>query len=98
MGGIAGGLGALGGLVGKMGKGGKGGGSDSPQGTPVSDKYREPESEPLGTLHSGGKVKKTGNYRLRKNELVLTMGQQRSAGLKKTNKKINTKKRTASKG
>lgn len=50
-------------------------------------------------LHSGGKVKKTGNYRLRKGEAVLTIGQQKEAGIKKDGKKKSgSRKRIVSKG
>ena len=52
----------------------------------------------MGSKHSGGKVTKTGPYRLRKGEIVLTVGQQKAAGLKKTAKKKSTGKRVASKG
>ena len=51
----------------------------------------------MGSKHSGGKVTKTGPYRLRKGEIVLTVGQQKAAGLK-TAKKKSTGKRVASKG
>jgi hypothetical protein len=53
---------------------------------------------PMGSKHSGGKVTKTGPYRLRKGEIVLTVGQQKAAGLKKTAKKKSTGKHVASKG
>ena len=53
----------------------------------------------VGAFHKGGKVKKTGNYRLRKGEAVLTVKQQREVGIKKGGKKkANHKKRIASKG
>lgn len=53
----------------------------------------------LPKLHSGGKVKKTGAYRLKKGELVMTSTQQKSAGLKKYGKKKTAgRKRVASKG
>lgn len=54
----------------------------------------------LPKLHSGGKVKKTGNYRLRKGEAVLTIGQQKEVGIKKDGKKKSgsSRKRIASKG
>ncbi len=52
----------------------------------------------IGKLHSGGTVKKTGNYRLRKGERVLTVAQQKSAGLKKVGKKnTHARKRVAGK-
>jgi len=52
----------------------------------------------LPKLHSGGKVKKTGNYRLRKGEAVLTVTQQKEAGIKKSGKKKSeTRKHTVSK-
>lgn len=54
-------------------------------------------AETMGMMHKGGKVKKTGPYRLRKGEVVLTVGQQREAGLKPSKKKSGTKKRTTSK-
>jgi hypothetical protein len=50
----------------------------------------------LGMKHSGGMVKKTGNYRLRKGERVLTVTQQKAVGLKKS-KKTGIKKRVATK-
>jgi len=54
---------------------------------------------PISNLHSGGKVKKTGPYRLRKGELVLTISQQKAAGLKKSwKKKVSGRKRVGSKG
>jgi hypothetical protein len=53
----------------------------------------------MGSKHSGGRIKKTGNYRLRKKELVLTVAQQKAAGLQKGGKKkANARKRVASKG
>jgi hypothetical protein len=53
----------------------------------------------LASFHKGGTVKKTGPYRLRKGEKVLTIQQQKSAGLKNTGKKkASYRKRVASKG
>lgn len=51
----------------------------------------------LPKLHKGGSVKKTGNYRLKKGEKVLTGPQQKRAGLKKGGKKKHAKKRVAGK-
>jgi hypothetical protein len=51
----------------------------------------------MGAMHKGGIVKKTGNYRLRAKERVLTVGQQKAAGLKVGKKKTSTRKRVASK-
>ena len=51
---------------------------------------------PLSNLHSGGTVKKTGNYRLRKGEKVLTVTQQKAVGIK-AGKKKTTRKRVAGK-
>ena len=53
---------------------------------------------PISNLHSGGKVKRTGNYRLRKGEVVLTVKQQREVGIKTGKKKSSSRKRVASKG
>ncbi len=53
---------------------------------------------PLKSYHKGGRVKKTGPARLKKGELVMTVSQQKSAGLKKNGrKKSNARKRVASK-
>ena len=52
----------------------------------------------LPKLHKGGKVKKTGPYRLRKGEIVLTAEQQKEHGLKKGKGKATGRKRMASKG
>jgi hypothetical protein len=50
-------------------------------------------------MHSGGTVKKTGNYRLRKGEKVLTIAQQKSVGIKKTGKlKSSPRKISGKKG
>jgi hypothetical protein len=49
-------------------------------------------------LHKGGRVKRTGNYRLRKKEVVLTVAQQKAAGIKRGKKKSSVRKRVASKG
>lgn len=35
----------------------------------------------ITTLHKGGSVRKTGNYRLRKGEIVLTREQQKAHGI-----------------
>jgi hypothetical protein len=51
----------------------------------------------LPKLHHGGKVKKTGNYRLRKKEVVLTVAQQKKAGLLKKGGKKTARKRVAGK-
>ena len=51
----------------------------------------------IGSKHKGGSVKKTGNYRLKKGEKVLTGPQQKRAGLKKGGKKKHAKKRIAGK-
>jgi hypothetical protein len=56
-------------------------------------------TSPISNLHKGGIVKKTGNYRLRKGERVLTVTQQKAAGLKKGGKKkAHARKRVSSKG
>lgn len=47
----------------------------------------------MEAMHSGGKVRKTKAYRLRKGEQVLTKGQQRKAGLLKSRGKSRSKKR-----
>ena len=47
--------------------------------------------------HSGGKVRKTGPYRLKKGERVLTATQQKSLGLKKKRAKKSQNKRTITK-
>jgi hypothetical protein len=64
--------------------------------------FSEPEEGPVASaysFHKGGTVKKTGNYRLRKGEKVLTISQQKAAGIKKGGKKkANSRKRIASKG
>lgn len=86
MGSMMGGLGSLGGMMG----GGKG--KDNKSG-----KGGKSKGGMMGMLHSGGKVPKTGNYRLRKNEVVLTVGQQKAAGLKKKSSKKTTGKRPAAK-
>jgi hypothetical protein len=52
---------------------------------------------PISNLHKGGTVKKTGEYRLKKGERVLTGPQQKRAGLKKSGKKKAGKKRVARK-
>lgn len=51
----------------------------------------------LPKLHSGGKVKKTGAYRLKKNEVVLTSTQAKAAGIKKGSKKTGSKKSVSKK-
>jgi len=50
-------------------------------------------------LHNGGKVKKTGNYRLRKKEVVLTATQAKAAGIKgaQGKKKTGARKRVSGK-
>ena len=53
---------------------------------------------PWSNFHSGGTVKKTGIYKLKKGERVLTVAQQKSVGIKKGKKKTNARKRVASKG
>lgn len=54
---------------------------------------------PWSNFHSGGKVRKTGFYRLRKGEVVLTVSQQKAVGLKTHGKKkASSRKRVASKG
>jgi len=55
-------------------------------------------TSPISNLHKGGRVKKTGPYRLRKGELVLTVSQQKAYGLKKGKKKATSRKRISSKG
>lgn len=55
-------------------------------------------ASPISNLHSGGRVKRTGNYRLRKGELVLTVSQQKEYGLKKKTSKKSSRKRVGSKG
>jgi hypothetical protein len=54
---------------------------------------------PISNLHKGTRsVKKTGPYILKKGEAVLTVKQQKSAGLKKGSiKKTSARKRVASK-
>jgi hypothetical protein len=47
--------------------------------------------------HSGGKIRKTGDYRLRKGERVLTIAQQKAVGIKKGKKKAHGRKRVAGK-
>ena len=59
-----------------------------------SSRYEKPVA---GTMHKGGTVKKTGNYRLKKGEKVLTIAQQKAVGLKTGKKKPTGKKRVASK-
>lgn len=49
------------------------------------------------SYHKGGTVKKTGNYRLRKKEVILTVAQQKAVGLKGGKKKSSVRKRVASK-
>ena len=52
----------------------------------------------LFSFHKGGTVKKTGAYRLKKGEKVLTVAQQKSVGIKSTGKKKSSShKRVASK-
>jgi hypothetical protein len=51
----------------------------------------------LPTLHKGGRVRKTGNYRLKKGEVVLTVAQQKAHGLKKEKRKSSSRKRVAAK-
>jgi len=49
-------------------------------------------------FHKGGRVKKSGLARVRKNEVVLTVSQQKAVGLKKGGKKkAYSRKRVASK-
>lgn len=56
-------------------------------------------ASPISNLHKGGTVKKTGNYRLRKKEMVLTVAQQKAAGIKNgSKKKASARKRVVSKG
>ncbi len=55
-------------------------------------------ASPISNLHKGGAVEKTGNYRLRKGELVLTVSQQKKHGFKKKTSKYSSRKRVASKG
>ena len=47
--------------------------------------------------HKGGKVKKGGWAKVKKHEVVLTVGQQKAAGLKKGGKKKASHKRVAGK-
>jgi hypothetical protein len=63
------------------------------------DKFTMSNPPTLGQMHSGGKVKKTGNYRLRKKEIVLTSTQAKAAGIKgaKGKKKAVSRKRISSK-
>ncbi len=54
---------------------------------------------PISNFDKGGKVKKTGVYKLKKGERVLTVAQQKAHGLKKGGKKKATsRKRVSSKG
>ena len=49
---------------------------------------------PISNLHKGGTVKKTGVYKLKKGEKVLTAAQQKAHGIKKTTKKSHSKRVT----
>lgn len=51
---------------------------------------------PISNFHKGGTVKKTGAYKLKKGERVLTVAQQKSVGIKK-GKKTSGRKRVAGK-
>jgi len=63
------------------------------------DKFKHITMPITNLFHSGGIVKKTGNYRLRKKEMVLTVSQQKSLGIHKSKgKKTANRKRVASKG
>jgi hypothetical protein len=53
-------------------------------------------ASPITNFDQGGAVKKTGVYKLKKGEHVLTASQAKAQGLK-TGKKKGTRKRTASK-
>ena len=63
----------------------------SQPGYDFSSRYAMPK------LHKGGKVKRTGAYRLKKGEIVLTAVQAKSHGVKTGKKKSGSHKRTASK-
>jgi hypothetical protein len=77
----------------------KDGTSKSDNASPKPDKFTMSNPPTLGQMHSGGKVKKTGNYRLRKKEIVLTATQAKAAGIKgaKGKKKSVSRKRISSK-
>jgi hypothetical protein len=67
-----------------------------PQDQPESPwKKFEHITMPWSNFHNGGKVRKTGFYRLKKNEVVLTVPQQRAIGLKRGKKKTAPRKRVA---
>jgi hypothetical protein len=51
---------------------------------------------PISNFDKGGKVKKTGVYKLKKGERVLTVAQQKSVGIKR-GKKPSGRKRVAGK-
>lgn len=54
---------------------------------------------PWSNFDSGGKVRKTGFYKLKRGEIVLTPSQQKSVGLKKRGRKKTVgRKWVASKG
>jgi hypothetical protein len=53
---------------------------------------------PISNFDKGGRVKKTGVYKLKKGERVLTVAQQKSVGLKHGKKKTTSRKRVAAKG
>ena len=62
-----------------------------PQNQPESPwKKFEHITMPWSNFHSGGKVRKTGFYKLKKGEVVLTVPQQKAIGLKRGKKKNGT--------
>lgn len=98
--GAGGGMGGGGGMS-SMG-GGMGGGKSKPKKpSPTYEDIQEkfaPKAVP-SKYHKGGKVRKTGVAMVKKGERVLTIAQQKSAGLKNSGKKkASTRKRVASKG
>lgn len=52
---------------------------------------------PISNFDKGGKVKKTGVYKLKKGERVLTIAQQKSVGIKHGKRKTSGRKRVAGK-
>jgi hypothetical protein len=69
-----------------------------PQNQPESPwKKFEHVTMPWSNFHSGGKVRKTGFYKLKKGEVVLTVAQQKAVGIKHGKKKSSSRKRVAGK-
>jgi hypothetical protein len=96
------GFGGMGGKVGESGPGTKmkgmgGGKAKPPKPSPTFEELEEqfaPKAIPL-SYHKGGRVKKGGYAKVKKNEVVLTVAQQKSVGIKKRGKKKTRTRKVA---